>query len=78
MEFVDSEAFWEDLPNQWRNANYDARKLRVTLNAAVLAARKGEGPLPSQEAIDACLNAERHADKLGEELATIVERAFLG
>ncbi len=78
MEFVDSEAFWEDLPNQWRTANYNARRARADLTAAMSAASTGKGPPPSARQIEACLAAEREADHLGEELATIVDRAFLG
>ncbi|QHI96996.1 hypothetical protein GT347_02735 [Xylophilus rhododendri] len=76
MEFANSEAFWEDLPNQWRLANEKARSGRAAITAALVELAAGRGPGPTAEQLENCRRVERMADTLGEELAMWVERSF--
>lgn len=76
MDFADSEAFWEDLPNQWRVANWEARSVRAAWAKAMVEHAAGVGNLPDPDLIEKCRSAEKQADALGEELALWVERAL--
>ena len=76
MEFADSEAFWEDLPNQWRVANREARVARAAITTAFAEHLAGRAQAPPAEQIAYCRRLENQADSLGEELAVWVEKAF--
>ncbi|WPB58045.1 hypothetical protein [Xylophilus sp. GOD-11R] len=76
MDFADSEAFWEDLPNQWRVANWEARSARAAWAKAMVEHAAGRGELPDSGLIDKCRQLEKQADVLGEELALWIERAL--
>ena len=76
MEFADSEAFWEDLPNQWRVANREARDARAAITSAFADHLAGRAQAPTNEQVAYCRRLENRADSLGEELAVWVEKAF--